>query len=113
MELARPRPRAGALHVGDDLGRWGERAGFAEAVGGGGELDVPVGFREEGFDLRRLRCDGGEGAAFRGAFGAWVLGGGDRFGDGFGHLRGLWLRGVGEGRAFVDRGSRHVGQGMM
>lgn len=85
MEFPRPSPGARALHVSDDLGRRGEVAGFDDGVGGG-ELDFAVGLGEEGFDLGGLRGGRGEGAAFGGAFGARVLGGGDRFGDGFGHL---------------------------
>ena len=54
--------------------------------GGGRDGDVAVRFGEEGVDLRGLLRDGREGAAFEGAFGAWVCGCGDGFGDGLGHF---------------------------
>lgn len=78
---------AGALDVGDDF-RWSGKGGLLCEGGGGGDGDVAVGFGEESVDLRGLLCDGGQGAAFEGAFGAWVCGGGDGFGDGLRHLYG-------------------------
>lgn len=78
---------AGALDVGDDF-RWSGKGGLLCEGGGGGDGDVAVGFGEESVDLRGLLCDGGQGAAFEGAFGAWVCGGGDGFGDGLRHLCG-------------------------
>ncbi len=85
MELPAASPSAGTLDIGDDFGRGG-KGGFLGEGGGGGDGDVAVGFGEEGVDVRGLLRDGGEGAAFEGAFGAWVGGRGDGFGDGFGHL---------------------------
>ena len=81
MELPTARSGAGSLDIGDDLRRGGEDGLFDEG-GGGGDGDVAVGFGEEGVDLRGLLCDRGEGAAFEGAFGAGVRGGGDGFWDG-------------------------------
>lgn len=82
MELPAARSGAGPLDVGDNFGRGGEGRFLCEG-GGGGDGDVAVGFGEEGVDLRGLLCDGGEGAAFEGAFGAGIGGGGDGFWDGF------------------------------
>lgn len=48
-------------------------------------VDVAIGTREQGVDLGSLLGDWGERATFQRALGARVLGGGDRFGDGFGH----------------------------
>lgn len=76
MELPAARSGAGALDVGDDFW-WGGKVGLLCEGGGGGDGDVAVGFGEEGVNMGRLLCDGGEGAAFEGAFGAWVRGGGD------------------------------------
>lgn len=76
MELPAAGPGAGALDVGDDLGRGGEGGFFCQGGagggGGGGDRDVAVGFGEEGVDVGGLLRDGGEGAALEGPFGAGV-----------------------------------------
>ena len=72
MEFARAGAGGGTLDVGDDFGGWGEGGSFGDGAVGGEEGDVDVGFGEEGFDLVCLGGDGGEGAAFEGAFGAGV-----------------------------------------
>ena len=85
MKLPAARASAGALDIGDDFGWSGEGGLSGEDGGGGGDGDVAVGFGEEGVELGGLVRDRIEGAAFEGAFGARVRGGGDRFGDGLGH----------------------------
>lgn len=81
MELSAAGSGTGALDVGDDFW-WGGKVGLLCESRGGGDGDVAVGFGEEGFDVGGLLCDGGEGAAFEGAFGAGVGGGGDGFWNG-------------------------------
>lgn len=82
MKFSAASSSTGALNIGDNLW-WG--SGLLCESGGGGNGDVAVGFGEEGVDLGGLLCDGREGAAFDGAFGARVGGGGDRFWDGLRH----------------------------
>ena len=82
MELAAARASRGALHVGYDFRRRGD--GFGLGAVRDGDFAVRVG--EEGFDLLGLLGEGCEGAPFCWALGAAVGGGGDGFGDWFGHF---------------------------
>ena len=84
MEFPTARSGTGALNIGDDFW-WSGNGRLLCEGGGGGNWDVAVRFGEEGVDLCGLLCDGSQSAAFEGAFGAWVGGGGDGFGDGLGH----------------------------